>query len=116
LEAWLLRDSLRFEEGDKLVLFGGAPPSWFGHPAGMTLETMPTGFGPCTLADPPAEGGATLGLNAAAPGGCVLQLPGPPNAVVLAKGQPVTPQPNGDFALPRGVRDLSLMLPSTQVR
>jgi len=49
-EVWLLlRDSLLFEDGDRLILFGGVPPQWFKDPKGMEITGAPTYFGDCSV-------------------------------------------------------------------
>jgi hypothetical protein len=104
----LLRDSLLFEDGDKLVLLSGVPPDWFKHPGGMKVEKMPTHFGLCSFDYTPKAGGAMLKLNSAAPGGCVLRVPLELKARVAADNQVLSAQPNGDFLLPPGTRQARL--------
>jgi hypothetical protein len=74
-ELWLLlRDSVVFEDEDRLVLFAGVPPQWFASP--MRVEHLGTHYGPLTLRWTPDENGATLELSGAAPpGGFVLRMP-----------------------------------------
>jgi len=49
----LLRDALAFEDGDKLVLFAGAPEDWFAKP--MRIENLPTHFGKLSVSWQPQE-------------------------------------------------------------
>jgi hypothetical protein len=104
----LLRDSLVFEDGDRLVLLAGVPPDWFTNAAGMKVERMPTHFGFCSFTYTPTATGATLVLDSAAPGGCLLRWPGTPKAKVSADGQLMTALPSGDFLLPKGAREVHL--------
>jgi hypothetical protein len=45
----LLRDCLLFEDGDRLVLFGGVSPEWFRDAKGMEVVNAPTYFGDCSV-------------------------------------------------------------------
>ncbi len=73
-EFWLLmRDSILFEEEDRLILLAGVPPEWFGDARGMRTGALPTYFG--TLSIDYSPGRLTLGGMAAPPGGFVLRLP-----------------------------------------
>ncbi|MDP6637110.1 MAG: hypothetical protein QGG42_19600 [Phycisphaerae bacterium] len=103
-EVWLLmRDSLLFEDGDRLVLFGGIDPRWFTEPTGMELTGLPTHFGLLSLKWKPTGNGALLQLTGttAPPGGFLLRLPKSLATEVVADGKTVTPQINGDYALPK---------------
>jgi hypothetical protein len=101
----LLRDALVFEDGDKLVLFGGVPAEWFRHPAGMRTENLPTHFGKCSAAWSAAGNKATLALtgDAAPAGGFVLRLPSALRATVTTGGSAI-PGADGDFMLPAGTK------------
>ena len=89
----LLRDSLAFEDGDKLVLFGGVPEAWFQKP--MRLGNLPTYFGLLSVAyEPTANGGKlTFTGEAAPPEGFVIRLPG------------------GDLPVPAGTRSMDVPVP-----
>jgi hypothetical protein len=72
----LLRDALAFEDGDRLVLFGGVPVDWFGKR--MELRNLPTHFGSLSVKLEPAEAGkarVTLSGKAQPPGGIIVRTP-----------------------------------------
>ncbi len=77
----LLRDSLAFEDGDRLILLAGIPPAWFRDPRGFSVEGLPTHFGPLSFTyEPTADGGQLRiapGVNP--PGGIRVILPGTRN-------------------------------------
>jgi hypothetical protein len=104
----LLRDSLVFEDRDKLVLLAGVPSEWFTHPAGLGFERMPTHFGPCSLRYLPTSGGASLEVDSTAPGGCILALPGTLRAGLRVDGHSVTNTVGRGILLPPGVRKVVL--------
>ena len=101
-ELWLLmRDSLLFEDGDRLVLLGGVSPDWFGRE--MAVIELPTWFGPCSFRYVPKDNGATLTLDGATPpGGFVLRLPRELPATVEADGRRLERTAAGDIAVPVG--------------
>ena len=77
-EMWLLlRDSLVFEEGDRLVLLAGVDPAWFCDEKGMAVKGLPTHFGTCSFAYTVKGSVGTLKLtgDAKPPGGFVLRTP-----------------------------------------
>jgi hypothetical protein len=97
----LLRDALMFEDGDKLVLFGGVPPEWFTHPAGMTLKDMPTQFGKCSVEYVVSGKSASLTVTGVKPReGIVLRMPKGREVKLTVGGQALKPNANGDFVLP----------------
>ena len=98
----LLRDSLAFEDGKKLVLLAGVSPDWFKKPEGMSIAKMPTMFGPLGLEWKPSETGATLTLNAKCtpPDGFVLRLPAELKGSVKAAGLEIQRAENGDVLIP----------------
>ncbi len=101
----LLRDSLVFEDGNRLVLLAGIPPEWFKQPAGMKLANLPTHFGTCALEYAPAGNGARLTLSGAAPPeGFALRLPPELRATVKSDGQARTRGDDGEVLLPRDAR------------
>jgi hypothetical protein len=102
----LLRDSLIFEDGDKLLLFAGVPPEWFKDPDGMAVRDMPTHFGECSFAYDVARDGSgailTLSGGAAPPAGFILRMPQSLRAEVLAAGKALRATVRGDYAIPSG--------------
>lgn len=109
-ELWhLMRDSLLFEDGDRLVLLAGVPPEWF-TASDAAKETqvngMATHFGPCTFKYTPGAGGAKLEFSTdpGPPGGYVLRLPAALKATVKIAGKPVEKIGDTDFLLPRGTK------------
>jgi hypothetical protein len=108
-EFWLLmRDSLLFEDGERLVLLAGVTPDWF-HKE-MAVMDLPTWFGSCSFRFQPSGPGAVLTLDGQAqpPGGFVLRLPPEMQAAVQVKGQPLPRSPTGDFLLPTGTREATI--------
>ncbi len=108
-EMWLLlRDALAFEDDDRLVLLPGVPPVWFRK--GMSIDNMPTHFGPLGLTYKATGNTASLSLAgpAAPPGGFVLRLPRGLEARVEADGQPVPRAETGDVALPAGTKEVRI--------
>ncbi len=109
-EFWLLmRDSLLFEDGDRLVLLGGVSPEWFKDE--MAVRDLPTWFGPCSFRYRPDAQGATLMLESRAqpPGGFVLRLPQDLKAVVRVNDLAIAPSATGDFLLPTAARAATIM-------
>jgi len=106
----LLRDSLLFEDGNKLVLFGGVPPDWFRNSEGMRAENLPTHFGKCSFEYAPAAAGAVLLLtgNAEPPDGFVLRLPTMLRTKVTGDGKIIGRSANGDVLLPSKTRRIAL--------
>jgi hypothetical protein len=106
-ELWLLlRDSLLFEDGDRLVLLGGVPAEWFTGIDPIVLEDLPTWFGPLSLKYTGSGGTATVELSGAAapPGGFVLRLPAALKPQVSIAGQAIEGTGGGDFVLPPKTR------------
>ena len=106
-EMWLLmRDALLFEDGDRLVLLGGAPAEWLTGKRPISIAGMPTYFGPCSFAYTRVEGGAVLTLTgeAAPADGFVLRLPASLKATVKVGSNTIQPQAGGDFLLPSGTK------------
>jgi hypothetical protein len=106
----LLRDSLLFEDGDRLVLFAGVPPQWLTHSAGMRWQRLPTHFGASTVNYTARPGGAVLRLSGSArpPGGFHLRLPEELGAQVFVGARAVEPRPKGDVVLPVGTREATI--------
>jgi len=98
----LLRDSLLFEDGGKLVLFAGVPPEWFTHESGMSIASLPTHFGPLSVAWKLTAGGAEAMFTGTAepPEGFVLRLPKELKASAKADGAAVQRAENGDCLVP----------------
>jgi hypothetical protein len=44
-----MRDSLLFEDKNKIILLGGIPEEWFKNPSGIKLKNMWTHFGTLSL-------------------------------------------------------------------
>lgn len=110
-ELWhLIRDSLLFEDGDRLVLLAGVPPEWLTGKETLSVTGMPTYFGPCSYAWNPADGGATLALTGkAAPAqGFALRLPASLKATVKVKGKRLKPARGGDVILPVGTKEAEI--------
>ena len=106
-ELWLLiRDSLLFEDGEKLVLLGGVPADWLRGSEPITLTDMPTYYGPCSLKYQASGNAATLSLTGKAnpPGGFVLRLPAAMKAQVKVDGKDLKPSGSSDHVLPSGTK------------
>jgi len=96
----LLRDALMFEDGEKLVLFGGIPPAWFTNSSGIFIKDLPTHFGKCTVDY--AVRGSTASLSVTGvnpPGGIVLRAPSGREVKVTVAGEALKRASNGDFLL-----------------
>lgn len=102
----LLRDCLVYEDGQRLVLLAGVPPTWFTASDGMAVEHLPTHFGSVSFRYRPVEGGAALELagEAAPPGGFDLRLPDLPGAKVTVAGKAIPRSPAGGWPLPPGAK------------
>ena len=110
-ELWhLVRDSLLFEDGDRLVLLGGVPPEWLAGKEPIAVAGLPTYFGPCSFAWKPTDGGATLVLTGkAAPAqGFILRLPKSLKAEVKVGGKRLKAVSDGDFLLPLGTQEAAV--------
>lgn len=110
-EFWLLmRDSLLFEDGDRLILLGGVSPDWFKKE--LAVQGLPTWFGPCGFRYRPTAQGAILTIDGTAspPGGFVLRLPAGMKATVNAGGRTIAPAANGDVVLPSGTREATVLM------
>ena len=84
-ELWLLlRDSLLFEDGGRLVLLAGIDPAWFRDDRGIVVEGLPTHFGACSFTYSVKGRTGTLKLTGEAkpPGGFVLRAPGKEDIVL----------------------------------
>jgi len=76
-EMWLLlRDSLVYEDGDRLVLLAGVPPDWLTGAGPIEFDNLPTHFGPCSLSYTVSNSEATVrvGGEANPPGGFEIRL------------------------------------------
>ena len=102
----LIRDSLLFEDGDRLVLLGGVSPDWLRHRHGIALENVPTWFGSLSVTWTASEKQAALSLSGPAdpPGGYVLRLPPGLASEVSVGGKVIVPSANGDCLLPPGTK------------
>jgi hypothetical protein len=104
-EFWLLmRDSIVFEDGQRLVLLGGVSPAWFRAPEGMRVNRLVTYFGSLDMAYHPAPDGAELMLSgsAAPPAGYLLRLPPALQATVWRGSERLEIRSNGDCPLAPG--------------
>ncbi|HEY3320966.1 MAG TPA: hypothetical protein VGP72_10915 [Planctomycetota bacterium] len=106
----LLRDSLLFEDGQRLVLLGGVPPDWFTRPEGISIENMPTHFGAMSLNYKPSDTGATLTLSgkAAPTDGFTLRLPASIKATAKSGDTVLARAENGDIAIPAKSKEVVL--------
>jgi hypothetical protein len=106
----LLRDSLAFEDGDRLVLFGGVPEKWFKDKDGMTVDDLPTHFGELGFSYRFRNGEGVLEFtgNASPPAGFTLRLPESVAAVVGADQRVIRPSASGDAKLPPGTRRVTI--------
>ena len=109
-EFWLLmRDSIAFEDGERLVLLAGVPAAWFRAPEGMRAKGLATYFGPLDVTYQLVPGGAELKLaGSAPPAGHVLRLPPALRASVWQGDRQLPVQANGDCLLPPGVSQVQL--------
>jgi hypothetical protein len=104
----LLRDSLAYEDGDRLVLLAGVPPEWFWSWSGIQLTNFPTHFGPCSL-DYTVQGNrAMLKLDCAAPGGCLLALPESARVITTTPPSAPTRKTARGWLLPSGTQGVML--------
>jgi hypothetical protein len=110
-EFWLLmRDSIAFEEGNRLILLSGVPAEWFKSGEGMRASGMATYFGNLGFTYKRVAGGAEFELTgpAAPPEGSVLRLPPELNAAVVWGASPGTFAPSGECIIPPGTRRIVL--------
>jgi hypothetical protein len=107
--ALLLRDSLVYEDEQRLVLLGGVAEGWFKDRRGIGFD-LPTHFGRCAVRYRAGEGGATLEIagDAAPPRGFVLKLPPGVKARALADGRPAARNGRGEVLFPAGTQRLEL--------
>ncbi len=98
----LLRDSLVFEDGQKLVLFAGIPESSFKDPRGMKLQNLPTHFGKFSCDYIFRENRGELKLSGVTAGeGFALRLPAALLVKVTVEGKEITRDERGDYLVPR---------------
>jgi hypothetical protein len=92
----LIRDSLLYETGNKLVLLAGVPPEWFGHKDGVEVKNLPTHFGRCSFKLEPGADGATLTVTTEreVPGGIVVSAPRGTNLKTILNGKAVPREPS----------------------
>ena len=111
----LLRDSLAFEDGDKLVLLAGVPETWFTSPHAMKVESLPTHFGTCSFRYELAGNTARLTISGTAipPGGFLLRLPHALKASFKADGQPLAADDKGNLPFPAAVKTIQIEFPSS---
>ena len=104
-----MRDSIAFEDGDRLVLFGGIPAKWFRAPEGMRARGFATYFGSLDAGYRLVPGGAEVTLaGSAPPAGHILRLPPTLRASVWHGHQQLTVDASGDCLLPPGAGHLHL--------
>jgi hypothetical protein len=106
----LLRDSLAFEDGDRLVLFGGVPETWFEDERGMEVRHLPTHFGELGLEYRYRDGLGSLDIidDAGPSDGFVLRLPVSGVKAVEAEGRTIGVEPDGDVRFPRGTKQVTI--------
>ncbi len=110
-EMWLLlRDSIAFEDGERLHLLAGVPPEWFRRGEGMAVKDFPTYFGACSFDYRLVEGGATFSLSGEArpPKGFILELPLFLEARITAGGQEISRLVGGGCLLPADTKKVRL--------
>ena len=106
----LLRDSVLFEDEDRLVLLAGVKEAWFSAAEGMAAANMPTHFGNCSFAWKPAAKGAIFELtgDAAPPKGFVLCLPPKLGARASVGGKLVRVADDGRCIIPATAKRVDL--------
>jgi hypothetical protein len=107
-----MRDCLVFEDRHRLVLLGGVAPDWFRAKQGMVVEDLATHFGKCSFRYAVTDNAArfTLSGDAAPPGGFVLRMPKTLVVRARADGEPLDYADNGDMAIPRGTKQVEIVL------
>src|SRR5687768_4047916 len=87
----LIRDSLVYEDGDKLVLLAGVPPEWFAHKDGVEVKDLPTHLGKCSFKLTPGPDGASLDVTVQreVPGGIVVRAPEGQKVKTMVNGVPL---------------------------
>ena len=113
-EYWLLmRDSIVFEDGERLVLLAGLPEEWFTDPKGMRVRGLATYFGRLDFSYIVSGGSTELEVagTAAPPGGFILRLPPNVGASVWRGNERLPVAPSGDCALPRDVTKVQIRFP-----
>jgi hypothetical protein len=108
--ALLLRDSLVFEDGERLVLMGGVPETWFRDPHGLSVGHLPTYFGKLdfTYELVNGQGILTLSNSAKPPDGYLWRLPKTGIRTIKCGDQILQPLANGDVHLPPGTTRVAL--------
>jgi hypothetical protein len=107
----LLRDSLLFEDAERLVLFAGVPEAWFTAKEGMELIGMPTHFGPVTVKYQVSKEKAaslTFDGNVKARDGIVLRFPKALGAKFAADGAPLERLESGDVVIPSATKRVDI--------
>jgi len=107
----LVRDSVVFEDEDRLVLLAGIPEEWFREPRPLRVEGLPTHHGILALTlshRAPGVVGLSIGRTSNPPGGHALRWPRSIEASFEADGSAVQPQASGDILLPAGSRELQI--------
>jgi hypothetical protein len=107
----LLRDCLAYEDGGRLVLFTGVPPTWFTSRAGMRIRSLPTPFGNLGVSWQRTDHGAILRLDgdAAPPEGFVLSVPELLKPAVSVGGKTIESTKRG-FVLPADTKQALIQL------
>ncbi|MDX1950557.1 MAG: hypothetical protein SFY81_00140 [Verrucomicrobiota bacterium] len=107
----LMRDSLLFENGNRLVLFAGVSPGTLRSGGPILLNQFPTYFGMLNLEYAGENGEAVLKLGGRAKPseGFLLRLPPELNATVETGGKEVPGE--GDFILPPGTTKATIRFP-----
>ncbi len=112
-EMWLLlRDSLVFEESNRLVLFAGIPPAWFKAPGGLALTGFPTTFGTMSVSYKIEEGKVTVKLtgDAAPSSGIVLRMPKDMKTTLVGKGEKGAEKIGSDIVIREGKKEIQFLI------
>ncbi|RMD84967.1 MAG: hypothetical protein D6820_00465, partial [Lentisphaerae bacterium] len=109
-ELWLLmRDSLFFEDGGKLILLAGVSPDWFFSSDPIEIFHMPTWFGPCTWTYQAQKTGAILTISEGAPPhGYILRFPPQFAGEAVIDGKHAITF-HGDLSLPSSTREVKIV-------
>ena len=112
-EMWLLlRDSLVFEESNRLILFAGIPAAWFKSPAGLSLTGFPTSFGTLSVSYQVEQGKVTVKLtgDAAPSSGIVIRLPQELKTTLVGKGEKGAEKIGSDIVFREGKKEIQFQI------
>ena len=114
-EFWLLmRDSIVYENDDRLVLFAGMAPEWFRHPAGIRVRNLRTHFGTFSVEYKPGPKSAVMSLAGSTQSGdgYALSLPEGFAAGVNADGRKLVLSQDGVWDLPHDAKEVTILFRS----